>query len=38
MITLILLKLFKFSQIPQGVPKLLHATVYNTVQKLKAIS
>ncbi len=29
MISLILLKLFTFSQILQGVPKLLHATVYN---------
>ncbi len=28
MISLILLKLFTFSQILQGVPKLLHATVY----------
>ncbi len=28
MIALILLKLFTFSQILQGVPKLLHATVY----------
>ncbi len=30
MISLILLKLFTFSQILQGVPKLLHATVYES--------
>ncbi len=33
MISLILLKLFTFSQILQGVPKLLHATVYGRVNE-----
>ncbi len=33
MISLILLKLFTFSQILQGVPKLSHATVYTATQK-----
>ncbi len=35
MISLILLKLFTFSQILQGVPKLLHATVYIYIYYIK---
>ncbi len=37
MISLILLKLFTFSQILQGVPKLSHATVYTCPIKTSSI-
>ncbi len=38
MISLILLKLFTFSQILQGVPKLLHATVASTTAYSKKVN
>ncbi len=37
MISLILLKLFTFSQILQGVPKLSHATVYINLTELQKL-